>query len=134
MKWIWLGIVLQYAGLIWDEIYHQTRVIVVEYIPIPHWPIVAAPFVIVIMTYKYLRSEQPQVKVLTILLLVASLIMLTGTVWDNFGYHIRGIELPEDAPPHVTLQLGSYLTLLLLIASTITNTIKKRRVKRDVSA
>ncbi|WP_166240007.1 hypothetical protein [Paenibacillus turpanensis] len=129
MKWLWLSVLLHFIGLVWDEIYHQTRIVDVEYIPVPHWPMVIAPFLLVAFSYKYFKSDRPQSKPLSLLLILATVVLLVGTAWDNFGYHVRGIELPEDAPPHVTMQLGFYATLLLLIAASITGGFKQRRIR-----
>jgi hypothetical protein len=57
------------------------------------------------------------------LFVLATIIAAAGSIWDNFGNHIFGIEPGMFDPPHVTLNGGS---LLAMIFGLLTFILKKK--------
>lgn len=48
-----------------------------------------------------------------------------GILWDNLGYHLRGVEPPPGALPHL-LNKGGFFGLLIVVVALV----DKRRGKR----
>jgi len=132
MKWIWLSILVYFIGYVWDVVMHLTTEIKIEYIPAPHATMMIGIVLSAITTWRY-RIVHKENKVMLNLNLIAVVAMTIGSLWDNFGYHIRGIEPAANAMPHLLLRYGGYLFLLLTVIITIRNMIVKKQINKNVS-
>ncbi|QED47029.1 hypothetical protein [Cytobacillus dafuensis] len=132
MKWIWLSILVYFIGYVWDVVMHLTTEIKIEYIPAPHVAMMVGIVLAAITTMRF-RIVIKEHKVLMTLNLLAVVVMTIGSLWDNFGYHIRGIEPAANALPHLLLRNGGYLFLLLTAIISIKNTILKKQINKNAS-
>lgn len=120
MGWLWLGVIIDFAGIVWDGLYHAFNPeIDIETIPVPHWPLIIGPVLTFYIAIQLVRKEGYTYKWLTYLILTFSTILFIGTLWDNFIYHIRGIEPEEWALPHIFVKVGTFGSLLSAIIFSI---------------
>ncbi|MDQ0273729.1 hypothetical protein [Cytobacillus purgationiresistens] len=133
MKWIWLSILIYFIGYVWDVIMHLTTEIKIEYIPAPHATMMIGIVLSAIAVLRYRIVFKDQNKWLMALNLIAVIIMTIGSLWDNFGYHIRGIEPAANAMPHLLLRYGGYLFLLLTIIISIKQLFLRNRNNKGAS-
>lgn len=131
MKWIWLSILIYFIGNVWDVVVHLTTEVKIEYIPAPHATMMVGIVLAAIATLRY-RIVNKEHKVLMTLNVIAVVLMTIGSLWDNFGYHIRGIEPAPNAMPHLLLSNGGYLFLLLTIIISIRIMVMKKLPNRNV--
>jgi hypothetical protein len=131
MKWIWLSILVYFIGNIWDVVYHLNSEITIEYIPLPHAVMILGILLSAISVIRFRVVFKDKVKWLMTLNLIAVLVMTVGSLWDNFGYHIRGIEPAPNALPHLLLRYGGYMFLLFTIIITVVVFLKSLKIKRS---
>ncbi|MDM5228720.1 hypothetical protein QUF73_21585 [Cytobacillus sp. NJ13] len=130
MKWIWLSILVYFIGFVWDTVMHLTTEIKIEYIPAPHAAMMLGIVLSAVSVLRYRIVFKEQNKWIMTLNLLAVVVMTIGSLWDNFGYHIRGIEPAPDAMPHLLLRYGGYLFLLITIIISIKQFFLKHRLNK----
>lgn len=133
MKLIWMTIAIYFIGNLWDIYTHLTSEIKIEYIPAPHVVMIVGIVLSAIATMRYKMVNKDQNKWLMTVNLFAVVIMTIGSLWDNFGYHIRGIEPAPNAMPHLLLRGGGYSFLLITIIISIKQTLLKYRINKSNS-
>ncbi|MFC0215035.1 hypothetical protein ACFFK0_21810 [Paenibacillus chartarius] len=130
MIWLLLvGVGIEITGIVWDTLYHERFGYDELYmIPPAHYmDLVGAPFLF-IMSILLLRGKKAPAWPLYFII-AGTLIQTVGWVWDNVGYHLRGIEPSPLAPPHIALNIGLLFMVVFSITAIIANAIKQARAK-----
>jgi hypothetical protein len=130
MRWIWLSILVYFVGFVWDTVMHLTTEIRIEYIPAPHVAMMLGIVLSAISVFRYRIVFKDQNKWMMNINLMAVALMTIGSLWDNFGYHIRGIEPAANAAPHLLLRYGGYSFLLITILISIKLFFFKNRINK----
>jgi hypothetical protein len=118
MKWFWLGAFVVVAAIMLDTNWHAHTGKAEAGIPPFHFLWMAGVATMVtgaVLTRKAGRSP----KWVMNLFLLATIVAATGSIWDNFFNHLIGIEPGMFDPPHVTLNGGSLLSMVLALLTFI---------------
>ncbi|XXM71415.1 hypothetical protein ACQ0QQ_17185 [Lysinibacillus sphaericus] len=130
MRWIWLSILVYFVGFVWDTVMHLTTEIRIEYIPAPHVVMMIGIVLSAVSVLRYRITFKNQNKWMMNINLIAVVVMTVGSLWDNFGYHIRGIEPAANSMAHLMLRFGGYSFLLITILISIKLFFFKQKVNK----
>jgi peptidoglycan/LPS O-acetylase OafA/YrhL len=122
MKWFWIGAVLTIAAIMLDTHWHASTGLPEAGIPPYHYIWMLAIGTMVFGAIRVRKAGKSPIWAMNLFVL-ATFIAAAGSIWDNFGNHIFGIEPGMFDPPHVTLNGGS---LLAMICALLTFILQKK--------
>ncbi|WP_159882434.1 hypothetical protein [Paenibacillus puerhi] len=132
MIWMLLvGVGIEISGVVWDTIYHEKYGYdELFFIPPAHYmDLVGAPLLFITALLLKRQGKIPSWPLYGIML--GAVLQTIGWVWDNVGYHLRGIEPSPLAPPHLALNLGLLAMLLCTIAAFIGRAVRRAKAKSN---
>ncbi|AFC31233.1 hypothetical protein PM3016_4469 [Paenibacillus mucilaginosus 3016] len=130
MRWLLaLGVGIEITGIVWDTLYHEKYGYdELYFIPPAHYlDLVGAPLLFItalLLLRKGKGTLWPYYGIMA-----GAVLQTIGWVWDNFFYHLRGIEPGPLAPPHLALNFGLLFMVLFTICAFIAAAVHRFRNK-----
>lgn len=126
MRWLAVGMLVQLAGLSWDGYWHSVRGMEEQGIIPPHmlW---GAGVLLVLIAAVRLRGKEVVRRWIVYALIVLATAETVGFLWDNLGYHLRGVEPPPDSLPHLLNKGGFFGLLIVTVVALVDKQLGKRR-------